>query len=169
MTDPLQACHNRIIQMEILIPGYGKLSLDYLVMDYNGTLAIDGELIDGVKDALIKLSESIELHVLTADTFGKAATGLSGIPCKLTVLPKEDQQTGKLNYIQKLGADRTVSIGNGRNDQLMLKKSALGIAVILGEGASTETLLSAKVICTSIVSALELLMNPLRLTATLRS
>jgi len=155
--------------MEILIPGYGELSLKYLVMDYNGTLAVDGELIDGVKEALIKLSGSLELHVLTADTFGKAAAGLSGIPCKLTILPKEDQQTGKLNYIRTLGADRTVSIGNGRNDQLMLKESALGIAVILGEGASTETLLSANVICKSIVSALELLMNPLRLTATLRS
>ena len=155
--------------MDILIPGYGKLCLEYLVMDYNGTLAIDGGLIDGVKGVLIKLSEILEFHVLTADTFGKAAAGLDGIPCKLTVLPKEDQQTGKLDYVKMLGADRTVSIGNGRNDQLMLKESALGIAVILGEGASVETLISANVICTSIVSALELLMNPLRLTATLRS
>jgi soluble P-type ATPase len=85
------------------------------------------------------------------------------------VLPKEDQQTGKLNYIRALGADRVVSIGNGRNDQLMLKESALGIAVILGECASTEALLSADLISTSILSALELLTHPLRLTATLRS
>jgi soluble P-type ATPase len=155
--------------MDVFIPGYGSLTLKYLVMDYNGTLAIDGELISGVKDELIKLSENIDLHVLTADTFGKAASGLAGIPCKLTVLPKDDQQTGKLNYVKSLGVDRVVSIGNGRNDQRMLKESALGIAVILGEGASTETLLSADVICTSILSALELLSNPLRLTATLRS
>lgn len=158
-----------MVKMDISIPGYGKLFLECLVMDYNGTLAIDGELIDGVKDALIKLSENLELHVLTADTFGKAAAGLRGIPCKLTILPKDDQQAGKLNYVKALGADRTASIGNGRNDQLMLRESALGIAVILGEGASAETLISAKIICTSIVSALELLMNPLRLTATLRS
>jgi soluble P-type ATPase len=155
--------------MEVIIPGYRSLNLNYLVMDYNGTLAIDGELIAGVKAALIKLSEFMALHVLTADTFGKAAKGLSGIPCKLTVLPKEGQQAGKLKYVKDLGADKTVSIGNGRNDQLMLKESALGIAVILGEGASKETLLSADVVCTSIVSALELLSNPLRLTATLRS
>ena len=155
--------------MDIAIPGFGSLHLKYLVMDYNGTLAVDGELISGVRDALIKLSSQLELHVLTADTFGKAASGLSGIPCTLTVLPKDDQQTGKFDYIKNLGADRVVSIGNGRNDQRMLKASALGIAVILGEGASTEALLSANIVCTSILSALELLSNPLRLTATLRS
>lgn len=155
--------------MDLSIPGYGSLNLKYLVMDYNGTLAIDGELINGVKEELIKLSRDLELHVLTADTFGKASSRLSGIPCTLTVLPNDDQQTGKLNYIKALGADRVVSVGNGRNDQQMLKESALGIAVILYEGASTEALLSADVICTSILSALELLSNPLRLTATLRS
>lgn len=155
--------------MQVQIPGYGELRLNYLVMDYNGTLAIDGKLINGVKDALIKLSESLELYVLTADTFGIARNGLEGIPCKLTILSKDDQQGGKLRFVQDLGAGQTVSIGNGRNDQLMLKESVLGIAVILEEGASVETLRSADVVCPSIVSALELLMNPLRLTATLRS
>jgi soluble P-type ATPase len=62
-----------------------------------------------------------------------------------------------------------VSIGNGRNDQLMLKASALGIAVILAEGIAAETLLASDVVCTSIIDALDLLRNPLRLTATLRS
>lgn len=155
--------------MRIQIPGYGELELDSLVMDYNGTLAIDGKLIDGVKDALIKLSERLNLHVLTADTFGIARDGLEGIPCQLTILPKDDQQGGKLKFVQDLGAGQTVAVGNGRNDQLMLKESALGIAVILAEGASVVTLRSADVVCPSIVSALELLLNPLRLTATLRS
>ena len=155
--------------MDISIPGYGDLKINHLVMDYNGTLAIDGILIDGVKDELIKLSESLKLHVLTADTFGKAKAGLEGIPCTLTVLPKDDQLTGKQTYVEKLGAEQTVSIGNGRNDQLMLKTSRLGIAVILGEGASVETLQAADIVCNSIISALALLSNPLRLTATLRS
>jgi soluble P-type ATPase len=75
----------------------------------------------------------------------------------------------KLLYVKDLGFDRTVCIGNGRNDRMMLKEAALGIAVILNEGACVVTLLSADVVCTSIVSALELLIYPLRLTATLRS
>ena len=155
--------------MQIQIPGYGELVLNHLVMDYNGTLAIDGNLINGVKAALIKISKSLSLHVLTADTFGIAKEGLEGIPCQLTILPKDDQQGGKLRFVQDLGAGQTVTIGNGRNDQLMLKEAALGIAVILEEGASVQTLQSADVVCRSIVSALELLLNPLRLTATLRS
>lgn len=155
--------------MEIPIPGFGELNLEHLVMDYNGTLAIDGILIDGVKEALIALSEYLKLHVLTADTFGKANAGLEGIFCKLSILPKDDQQRGKLDYINALGAENTVSIGNGRNDQLMLKSSRLGIAVILEEGASVETICAADVVCTSITSALALLSKQLRLTATLRS
>jgi len=155
--------------MEILIPAYGELDLKYLVMDYNGTLAIDGMLINGVREALTVLSQHLALHVLTADTFGKAKSGLKNIECTLSILPEKDQQVGKLEYVQTLGAKNTVSIGNGRNDQLMLKSSALGIAVILEEGASSETLQAADVVCTSIVSALNLLSNPLRLVATLRS
>ena len=155
--------------MRISIPGYGDLELTHLVMDFNGTLAVDGILIDGVREALNDLSRQLSLHVLTADTFGKAAAELKGIPCTLRVLGKDDQQEGKLSYVKTLGPDRTVSIGNGRNDQKMLKASALGIAVILEEGASAETLQAADVVCPSILSALELLRRPLRLTATLRS
>jgi len=155
--------------MEIAIPGYGELRLTYLVMDYNGTLAIDGRLIDGVKTLLNRLAGSLTLHVLTADTFGIAKAGLEGVSCELTVLPKTEQQEGKLNFIQKLGASETAAIGNGRNDRLMLREAALGIGVILEEGACMETLMAADVVCPSILSALELLLNPLRLTATLRS
>ncbi len=155
--------------MKISIPGYGELDLKHLVMDYNGTLAIDGKIIDGVRGALTMLSESLQLYVLTADTFGIAEKGLEGVPCRLEILPKGEQQKGKLEFVRALGAEHTVSIGNGRNDQLMLKESALGLAVVLNEGASVETLLAADVVCPSILSALELLMNPLRLTATLRS
>lgn len=155
--------------MRISIPGHGILDLKYLVMDYNGTLAIDGMLIQGVSEALADLADHLELHVLTADTFGKARSGLENVDCKLSILSEKDQQTGKLQYVQTLGAEKTVSIGNGRNDQLMLNSSALGIAVILEEGAAAQTLQSADVVCTSILSALALLSNPLRLIATLRS
>jgi len=155
--------------MEIVIPEYGSLNIKHLVMDYNGTLAIDGLLVKGVAQILSELSEQLNLHVLTADTFGIAERSLKGIKCTLTVLPEKEQQAEKLSYIRFLGIEETVSIGNGRNDQLMLKASRLGIAVILKEGASVETIRSADIVCTSITDALKLLLNPLRLKATLRS
>ena len=109
------------------------------------------------------------LHVLTADTFGRAKAEMEGLPCRLSILPKEDQARGKQAYLARLGAERTAAVGNGRNDRLMLKDAALGVCVILEEGACVETLLAADVACPTIVSALQLLMHPLRLTATLRS
>ena len=155
--------------IEVEIPGYGHLRLEHLVLDYNGTLAVDGEPLVGVTDALKNLAQSLEVHVLTADTFGKVQSRLEGLPFRLSILPVENQDTGKRDYVKALDAERTVCMGNGRNDHLMLKEAALGVAVIMDEGVAVETLNSADVVCTSILSALELLTNPLRLTATLRS
>ncbi|MBW1720976.1 MAG: ATPase P [Deltaproteobacteria bacterium] len=151
------------------IPGHGELAIRYLVLDYNGTLAVDGEPLPGVKKALTALSGDVEVHILTADTFGKVRSRMAEVPCVISVLPPGGQDKGKLDYITRLGPRQTACIGNGRNDRLMVKEAALGIAVILGEGASTETLLAADVVCTDILSALELLNHPLRLTATLRT
>jgi len=157
------------VMIEIAIPGYKTLQFKYLVLDYNGTLAVDGELLPGVESALKGLAEELQVHILTADTFGKVSSRVEGIPCELSILPVENQDTGKLDYVKHVGAEHTVCIGNGRNDRLMLKEAALGIAVILEEGAAMETLAAADVICNSILDALKLLTNPLRLTATLRS
>jgi soluble P-type ATPase len=151
------------------IPGYGLLTLEHLVLDYNGTLAVDGEMLPGVKTILKTLSGQLSIHVVTADTFGKAANGLDGVDCRLTVLKAGNQDQAKVDFVNQLGADRTVCIGNGRNDARMLAAAALGIAVILDEGASMVSLNAADIVCTTIVSALELFMNPMRLTATLRA
>jgi len=155
--------------IEIDIPGNKILQLEHLVLDYNGTLAFDGALIDGVKESLAELSQMLTVHVITADTFGSVKKALEDIDCNLALIPLDHQDVAKLEYVKKLGCEKTVSMGNGFNDQLMLRESALGVAVIQGEGAAFETLASADIVCTDIKSALSLLNNPLRLIATLRS
>jgi soluble P-type ATPase len=155
--------------LEISIPGYGTLQLEHLVLDYNGTLAVDGVLLPGVAEMLCRLSEQLAIHIVTADTFGKAREALSGIPCKLAILPEGNQVAAKLEYLQKLGPERCAAIGNGRNDRLMIEHAALGIAVMQAEGTATETLLAAKVAAPDIRAALGLLLHPLRLSATLRA
>ena len=154
--------------LEINIPGDRKLQLKHMVLDYNGTIAFDGDLIEGVKENLEALADKLQIHILTADTFGKARPGLEGIKCQISILAPDAEDIGKLEYVKGLGSENTVCVGNGRNDRLMLKEAALGIAVILEEGAAVETLTAADIVCTNIVSALELLENPLRLIATLR-
>ena len=155
--------------IEIVIPGYGELSLYHLVLDYNGTLATDGHLPRSIRTLLNNVVEHVELHIVTADTFGEAKSGVEGIRCKLSILSQQDQALAKQQYLQNIGSNRAAAIGNGRNDRLMVKEAALGIAIVGAEGSAIETLLASDVVCTSSQDALELLLNPKRLIATLRS
>ena len=155
--------------LEMTIPGYKTLLLSYLVLDYNGTVACDGRLIPGVRERLEVLAKRVSIHILTADTFGSVQKETVGIPCEVVVIGKENQTQAKADYVRQLGLQKTVSVGNGRNDALMLKETVLGIAVIQEEGGAVETLLAADIVTRSILDALDLLLHPLRLTATLRS
>ena len=155
--------------MQTLLNVTKNLQLKYLVLDYDGTLARDGRLRDGIKDALKALAEKLQIHVLTPDTFGKALSQVEGIPCKLSILSTGNEDTAKLDYVKRLGSEFTVCIGNGRNDRLMVKEAALGVAVLQEEGAAVDTLVAADIVCTDILSALKTLTNPLRLAADLWS
>ena len=154
---------------EVVIPGFGALRLEHLVLDYNGTLAVDGKLLRGVRPRLVRLARSMQVHVVTADTFGKARAALAGLPCTAVILGHRSQDRAKAAYVRRLGASRAACIGNGRNDALMLRAAALGIAVVQAEGAAGAAALAADLWVTDVRDALDLLLKPLRLTASLRS
>jgi soluble P-type ATPase len=152
------------------IPGYiENLSIHHLVLDFNGTIAVDGKLIVGVKDLLIGLSQHLTLHVITADTFGTVEREVKDIPIQVVLISREDQGSQKEKYVQSLNEKSVISIGNGVNDGKMLQVSAIGIIVMQTEGCSPKSLIAADVVCPDILSALSLLSNPLRLVATLRN
>jgi len=156
--------------IEIDIPGSGeKLSIEHLVLDLNGTLALDGRIKPGVADLLRELAANLQVHIVTAGTFGGVEQEVLGIPCRLAILHGADQTGQKARYVDELGAERTACIGNGRNDRAMLEKARLGILVIQEEGAAIGSLLAADVACRDILEALQLLLHPLRLVATLRT
>lgn len=157
--------------VNISIPGFNKeeLYLQHLMLDFNGTLAIEGKLIEGVREKLNQISEKLQIHIITGNSFGTAETELEGIFSTLKLLPKENQKLEKGKYLSMLGEDSVISIGNGRNDKEMLQRSAIGIVLIQREGASTETLLVSNIVCTNIHDALDLIINPKRMSATLRS
>ncbi len=154
--------------IEVDIPGAGVLRLAHLVFDYNGTLARDGELLGGVAEKIAELSDNIQIHIITADTHGTVGQKLSGLPCSLQIIGPSGQDRQKEAYICALGAENVAAIGNGRNDSLMLKSAALGVALIQEEGACIAAILQADIICTDILDALDLLLKPDRLKATLR-
>jgi soluble P-type ATPase len=155
--------------LNVDILGYRALRIEHLVLDFNGTLAVDGTLLPGVKPRLSRLAAELRIHVVTADTFGRARTALRGVACKLTILEGGSEDRAKAAYVRRLGAVRSACIGNGRNDRLMLREAALGIAVIQAEGAATASILESDIVVNNVRDALDLLLEPARLVATLRA
>jgi soluble P-type ATPase len=150
------------------VPGIGTIKIEHLVADYTGTLSEDGRLCEGVKERLEKLARYLEIHILTADTFGTAEEELNGIKCRLHILGGDKEDIQKMKYVESLGPEGVVAIGNGNNDRKMLSTARIGIAVCLREGCSKDALEAADMLVTSSVDALDLLLNPKRLKATLR-
>ena len=155
--------------LAIDIPGFRELRLEHLVLDFNGTLAVDGRLLSDVREMLHTLAEHLSIHVVTADTFMRAAAELDRLPVNLHIVGRVHQADEKLNFIKRLGPSCVAAIGNGRNDQEMLRAAALGIAVVQKEGAASQALAAADIVVPGIADALGLLVHPLRLTATLRT
>lgn len=155
--------------MVFKIPGHETIEIENVVLDYNGTIAIDGKLVEGVAELINELSSKISFHVLTADTFGTVKKELASVNCKVVIIPNNNQDISKLDYVIKLGKDKTLCVGNGKNDKLMLKESILGIAVVQNEGVCVESLLVADIACQSILDVFEIFKSPNRLKATLRN
>jgi soluble P-type ATPase len=155
--------------VEIEISGMEKLVIEHLLLDYNGTIAINGVVIDGVMERLEKLSVLLDIHVVTADTYGSVHEQCDGQNISVHVIGKYHQDREKLIFIESLKAEHCVAIGNGKNDVLMLTSAALGIALLQEEGASTKALLASDAVFRSINDALDSLLNPQRLIATLRN
>ena len=150
------------------IPNYKKLEIAHIVFDYNGTIAKDGIVLPEIKALFAQLRETYSLYVITADTFGSVKEQVSKFGCETVILSSDDHTAEKAAFIQQLGADRCIALGNGNNDAKMLETAALGIAILGDEGCSKETMLNADILCKSVYEALELLIYPKRLIATLR-
>ena len=154
------------------IPGFGKLQINAVLSDYTGTLAFNGKLVAGVRDRLLRLAELVDIHVVTSDSYGTAEEELKGLPliCKMLQPEKEDVQ--KRLYAEGLNPRLLASLGNGNNDRLHLKlvKEAGGLAIAVenGEGCALDAILNSNIFVFGAVNALDLLLETIRLRATLR-
>ena len=153
---------------ELDIPGFKLLQLENIVLDFNGTISHDGKLISEVADRLFELRENFAIFVVTADTFGTVKAQMKEL-ARIKILETTDHRDEKRSFVTQLGRDSVVAFGNGRNDVMMLKTASLGIAVCQGEGASSEVVQAADIVCKDIRDGLDLLRFPKRLLATLRA
>ncbi len=156
------------LMIELSLPKRGDLHLQHLVMDVNGTLAVDGILIDGLAKRIAAMRDRLTVHLLTADTHGKQAVIDQQLNLTATRLSGGNEQEQKRQFVENLGAESVVAIGQGANDAGMLKAAALGICVMSAEGAATETLLASDLVVPNIMTAFDLLDKPLRIVASLR-
>ena len=152
--------------LQVEIPGRASLTLRHLVLDLNGTLAVDGQVLPGIPERLSLLGAHLDVHVLTAGTHGNVAACARVLDVQPTLIGAGDE---KRAYVRDLGGASVVAMGNGANDVLMLEEAALGIAVLGPEGLCAAALRAADVVVSNPCDGLDLLLMPARLIATLRS
>ncbi len=154
--------------LEIDIPGRGALGIHHVVCDYNGTIATDGHLMEGVASRIREIAEFAQVSILTADTFGTVRAECAGLPVDVRVFDRDGASACKAAIVRELGSEGCVCIGNGFNDIAMFAEAALSIAIVGKEGACGKLLSCADVVVTSQIDAFDLLIHTGRLRATLR-
>jgi soluble P-type ATPase len=158
--------------ISIDIPGFGTRHILAVLTDYTGTLSRGGRLEVGVRELLCQLAEAVDIHVLTADTFGMAETELKGVPVTVHRLTGDRQDVQKQEYGINVGLRHCAVLGNGNNDRLLLKaakdEGGIAIAVDNGEGCATDALLSSNLFIVGAPNALALFRETRGIKATLR-
>jgi len=150
------------------IPGREIITIEHLVLDYNGTVAEDGQLIDGVEERMRSLKELVNIHVLTADTYGTVRAQCDPIGVHVETFPRAGAAECKLEIVQRLGS-HVMCVGNGFNDVLMFDAADLSVAVLEKEGTYAGLIAHADIVTRSIVDAFDLLIRTDRMRATLRT
>jgi soluble P-type ATPase len=161
----VQRGRKRTLAIRVDIPQRGIIELQHAVFDINGTLAIDGTVYPEVAERLQDLAEQLTVHLLTAGTHGNLPELEKALGFPLHVIHRGDE---KVRYVQQLGPDHVIAFGNGINDTSMLRLAMLGIAVLTTEGVAIRALQAADVLVHSPLDAIDLLLKPKRLIATLR-
>jgi soluble P-type ATPase len=153
---------------KIEIPGWGSIRLKQVVLDLNGTITESGRLIPGVQDYIRRLVDAgLKVFVLSGDTRGNVQGILGNLPeCQVRITKTAPE---KRNFVESIGPDMTVTIGNGNIDVEMFKTAALSICTMQGEGAATQAMLHADIVVTHICQAFEIVLDPAKLIATLRA
>lgn len=155
--------------LEIDIPGRGKMRIENIVFDFNGTLAVDGKLNTKVIGEIIRVNKFLKVYILTADLYGTVQKQCAELDVNIKIFSGENTSVEKNKIVNKLGKEKSIVIGNGFNDILMMKNSILSIAVIGKEGASSQVLTCSDIVVNNIVDVFDMVHNTDRIRATLRA
>ncbi len=148
--------------------GMHTLEICNLVLDFNGTIATDGKIIDGIQEKIAAIkAQGVNVYCLTADSYGTATPQCEAAGIEVKSFPLAEAGMEKAKIVESLSGDSAV-VGNGLNDIPMLDAADMAVAVIGPEGCCGKLLTHADVVVTSIFDALDLLLKPTRVKGLLR-
>ena len=153
--------------MTIQRPGRSNLDIEFILIDFEGTLASDRRLHPKAKDKINLLSKRTNIFILAGEEKERVEEVLRKVKAEIVYLTEGESSKKKLDLLRRLGPDRTVAVGNGVDDVPMIQEAALGVCVLGKEGTSSEAMEKADVVFTNILDALDFLLKPLRQKATL--
>ena len=154
--------------IRIDVPGRDVLDIEHVLMDYNGTIAVDGLLADGAAELIRKIAQNAHVAVLTADTYGSVNSQCDPLGVEVVTFPRAGAAQFKQSYAQELEG-HVACLGNGFNDVGMFDEADLRIAILDGEGTYAGLIPHADILVRSASEGLALLLNPDRIRATLRT
>jgi len=148
-------------------PGRAPLEIESVLIDFEGTLAMDRRVPPKAKDKINLLSKRLKIFILTQAPREVVEKALRRTEAEVIYLKEGDASREKLDLLRHLGTDRTVAIGNGFDDASLIEEAALGICVIGKEGTATEAIEKADVVVLNVLDGLDFILKPLRQKATL--
>ena len=148
-------------------PGMENLDIHFVLIDFEGTLAMDGRVHPKAKDKVNLLSKRATVYILTKGNREKVDETLRKMKAEILYVTEGDSSQQKLSLLQRLGPHQTAVIGNGFDDVQIMEQAGLGMCVIGKEGSSPEAVAKADLVVTSVLDALDFLLKPLRQGATL--
>jgi len=148
-------------------PGLNPLEIEFVLLDFDGTLAMNRRVHLNAKDKINLLSKRTHIYVLTTQRKELIEERLRRVKAEIIYLAEGDCSRRKLDLLHQLGPTRCAAIGNGVDDAGMIQEASIGICVIGKEGSSGEAVKNADLVFVDILDALDFLLKPLRQKATL--
>lgn len=148
------------------VPQLGEITINTIVLDLNGTLAVKGKIVDGAKERIAKLKElGFKIILFTGDQRGNAKELCEDLGIDFM---KAGSGLDKETLFLDLELETTAAIGNARIDLGKFKHAKVSVATLQSEGIHTGILKDVDVIVPSINDALDFFIDADIFCATMR-
>ena len=149
------------------VPEVGEIEINTIVFDLNGTLQVNKQIPEGVRERLAKLNElGFKLVFFSGDARGNAVDIAADLGMEFV---KTVNGAEKEAAFLKYDSETTAAVGNARIDIGKFKHAKLSIATLQAEGIHTGILQYVDVVVPSIIDALNFFLDEGTFKGTMRT